>query len=84
MHGPLEFVLCDEICAIQLFGRNRLECIARGSVIIAEQASTYARMIEIVWREKRYLVFERDLEERAQHPTFIRRSGLLEIECHAA
>jgi len=66
MQDSRELVVDDEICAIQLFGRSTLECIPPGSVIAVQEASKYARMVEILWCEKRYLAFERDLEERTQ------------------
>jgi len=64
---PQEFILRREVCAIQLFGRNLLERIPPDVVVHADRHSTHARMIEVVWNEKRYVVFQRDLEERA-HP----------------
>ena len=69
MHHPLDSLVHCEICVIQLFGRNRLECIAPGCVITVQGTSAYTRMAEIVWREKRYLAFERDLDERTQPVT---------------
>lgn len=63
---PQEFVLRSEVCAIQLFGRNLLECIPTSMVILAERPSTHTRMIEVLWKEKRYIVFQRDLEELAE------------------
>lgn len=63
---PQEFVLRREVGAIQLFGRNRIERIPPDAVIFADRVSTHARMIEVVWNEQRYIVFQRDLEERAQ------------------
>ena len=63
---PQEFVLRSEVCAIQLFGRNLLECIPTSTVILADCPSTHTRMIEVVWNEKRYIVFQRDLEELAE------------------
>lgn len=59
-------MLREEICAVQLFGHNLLECIPRGSVISVERASTYVRMVEVIWQDKRYIVFQRDLEERTE------------------
>ena len=62
---PQEFVLRSEVCAIQLFGRNLLECIPPSTVILADRPSTHTRMIEVLWKQKRYIVFQRDLEELA-------------------
>ncbi|HTW64353.1 MAG TPA: hypothetical protein VME17_07040 [Bryobacteraceae bacterium] len=61
-----ELVLREQICAIQLFGRKALERIPAGSIIFAEHPSNYVRMIEVVWQQRRYLVFQRDLEERTK------------------
>ena len=66
MQFDRKLVLRDQICAIQLFGRKVLELIPAGSSIFAEHPSSYVRMIEVVWQEKRYLVFQRDLEERTR------------------
>jgi hypothetical protein len=63
---PQTFVVRSEVCAIQLFGRNLLECIPPSMVILADRPSTHARMIEVLWKEKRYIVFQRDLEELAE------------------
>ena len=63
---PQEFVLRSEVCAIQLFGRNLLECIPPSTVILADRPSTHTRMIEVLWKQKRYIVFQRDLEELAE------------------
>ena len=63
---PQDFVLRSEVCAIQLFGRNLLECIPISTVILADRPSTHTRMIEALWKEKRYIVFQRDLEELAE------------------
>jgi hypothetical protein len=63
---PQEFVLRSEVCAIQLFGRNLLECIPTSTVIRAQCPSSHTRMIEVLWKEKRYIVFQRDLEELAE------------------
>jgi hypothetical protein len=63
---PQEFVLRSEICAIQLFGRNLLECLPTSTVVLAERPSTHTRMFEVLWKEKRYIVFQRDLEELAE------------------
>ena len=41
---PQEFIVRREIYAIQLFGRNLLEQIPPGAVILAECLSTYIRM----------------------------------------
>lgn len=62
---PEEFVIRREIYAIQYFGQSLLEAIPIGEVILAERSSNYARMVEVVWRHKRYLLFDRDLTERA-------------------
>ena len=66
MQLPEEFVVRREIHAIQHYGHSLLEPIPPGEVILAERASMYARMIEVVWQERRYLVFDRDLTERAE------------------
>jgi len=63
---PQEFVIRREVCAVQLFGRNLLERIPPDSVILADRPAAHQRMIEVVWNEKRYLAFQRDLEERAE------------------
>jgi hypothetical protein len=63
---PQEFVLRRGVYATQLFGQNSLERIPPDTVILADRPSTHARMIEVVWNEKRYVVFQRDLEERAE------------------
>jgi hypothetical protein len=63
---PQEFVVQREIHAIQHFGQSLYETIPPGEVILADRPSNYARMIEIVWQEKRYLIFARDLAERAE------------------
>jgi len=63
---PQEFVLRREVYAIELFGGNRLQRIPLGSVILADRPSAYVRMIEILWEGKRYIVYERDLEERME------------------
>lgn len=63
---PQEFVLRSEVCAIQLFGRNLLECIPPSTVILADRPSTHTRMIEVLWKQKRYIVFQRDLKELAE------------------
>ena len=57
---PQEFIVRVEVYG---FGPN-LERIPPDSVVLALSRSTYKRMIEIVWQEKRYIVFERDLHER--------------------
>jgi hypothetical protein len=66
MKFPQEFVILREVQAVQHFGQNRLEPIRAGEQILAERASAYSRMIETVRKGKQYLVFERDLRERAQ------------------
>src|SRR5579864_4893008 len=63
---PQEFVTRREVGAIQLFGGNGIERIPPDAIILADRPSTHARMIEVVWNEKRYVVFQRDLEERAE------------------
>jgi len=63
---PQEFIIRREVHAIQHFGQSLLEPIPAGEVILAEGPSSYARMIEVVWQDKRYLVFDRDLTERAE------------------
>lgn len=66
MQSGQEVLLRDDICAVQLFGHNQFERIPKGSVVLADRASTYARMFEVIWRQKRYIVFQRDLEERTE------------------
>jgi len=61
-----EFVTRRVVGTVQLIGRNRIERIPPDSVILADRPSTHARMIEVTWNEKRYVVFQRDLEERAE------------------
>ncbi|HUA19432.1 MAG TPA: hypothetical protein VMB25_11860 [Bryobacteraceae bacterium] len=63
---PQRFLIRREIHAIQHVGRSMLEPIPAGEVIVAERQSHYARMIEVVWRRRRFLVFERDLTERSE------------------
>jgi len=63
---PQEFVVRREVYAIQLFSRSLLERIPPNAIILADHKSVHARMIEVVWNEKRYMVFQRDLEERAE------------------
>jgi len=63
---PREFVVHREFYATQLFGRNLLERIPLDAVILADCRSTHKRMIEVVWQERRYVVFERDLMERTE------------------
>ena len=66
MQLPREFVIQREVQAIQHFGQNRLERIPPGEIVFAERGSRYTRMIEAVLQGKRYLIFERDLTERAE------------------
>lgn len=61
-----ELILSREICAIQLFGHGLLERMPAGSIILVDSPSTYARMVEVVWHQRRYIVFQRDLEERTE------------------
>ena len=63
---PQQLILRAEVWAIQLFGRNGLERIPSGTIIVAEKHSQYARMIEVVWDGERYVMFERDVEERTE------------------
>jgi len=63
---PQEFIVRRELYAIQHFGQSRLEPIPAGAFIIAERQSAYARMSEVVWQGQLYLVFDRDLAERAE------------------
>jgi hypothetical protein len=63
---PQEFVVLEEIFVFQLFGRNALERIPPGAVVLATHRSKHKRMIEVIWQEKRYVVFERDLQERME------------------
>jgi len=63
---PQEFVVRREIHAIQYFGQGLLEPIPAGEVILAERPSHYARMVEVNWHQSQYLVFDRDLTERAE------------------
>lgn len=61
---PQEFVVLIEVYAFPLYGRGVLACIPPGAVILASCRSTHKRMIDVIWQEKRYVVFERDLQER--------------------
>ena len=63
---PQEFVLRGKVYAFQLFGRQLLERIPANAVILADRPSAYVRMIEVVWEERRYLVFARDLRDLAE------------------
>ena len=63
---PQEFVVQREVYAFPLFGRSVLACIPPGVVILASCRSTHKRMIEVIWQEQRYVVFERDLQERME------------------
>ncbi len=63
---PSGLGLRREVQAIQHFGQNRLESISEGEIILAEARSAYSRMIEAVRQERRYLILERDLRERAE------------------
>jgi hypothetical protein len=63
---PQTFVFRSEIYGIQLFGRNLLERIPPDAVILADRPYTHVRMIEAIWKERRYIVFQRDLEENAE------------------
>jgi len=60
---PQEFVALRDVYVFQLFGRNGLEPIPPGAVILAARHSSYVRMIEAIWQDKEYIVFERDLRE---------------------
>jgi len=66
MQLPRKFVVLREFYAIQLFGRNLFERIPPDAVILADCLSTHKRMIEVVWEDRRYVVFERDLRERTE------------------
>lgn len=66
MEFARDLILREEICAVQLFGHNLLQRIPPGSVIVADRPSTYVRMAEVIWRDDRYIVFQRDLEERTE------------------
>ena len=59
---PQSFVVRREVYVFQLFGRSALQRIPPGAVILASHRSTHERMI--IWQEKRYVVFERDVQER--------------------
>lgn len=63
---PQEFVVRREVHAIQHFGQSLLERIPPSEVIRADRPAMYPRMIEVVWQERRYLIFVRDLTERAE------------------
>lgn len=63
---PQEFVVQREVYTFPLLGRSVLECIPPGAVVLASRRSTHKRMIEVTWQEKRYVVFERDLQERME------------------
>jgi len=61
---PQEFVVRREVYG---FGpKGRLERIPPGAVVLASSRSTHKRMIEVIWREKQYDVFERDLQDRME------------------
>ena len=62
---PQPFILDNEICAVQLFGRKLFEPIPKRSLLIADRPSDQPRIIEVSWNGQRYLVFQRDLEEHA-------------------
>ena len=61
---PEEFVVQFEVVAYPLEGHGVLECIPPGAIILASCRSIHEHMIEVVWQEKRYVVFERDLQDR--------------------
>jgi len=63
---PQQLIIRTEVYAIQLFGRNGLERIPPGTVIVTDGHSLYARMIEVTWDGKRYAMFQRDVEERTE------------------
>ena len=63
---PQEFVVRREVYAFPLFGRGALDCIPAGSVVLASCRSTHPRMIEVIWQEKHYIVFERDLQDHME------------------
>lgn len=84
MQFAREVVLRKEIWAIQLFGHILLERIPPGSVIVVDRPSTYTRMIEVVWQEKRYIVFQRDLEERTETVKHRWKNEPAQIKRHTA
>jgi hypothetical protein len=61
---PQKFIVLSEVYAFRLYGRSVLACIPAGAVVLASCRSTHKRMIEVIWQEERYVVFERDLQER--------------------
>lgn len=63
---PREFVVGSEVYAFSLNGRGVLECIPAGTVILASRRSTPKSMVEILWPDKPYVVFERDIRDRMQ------------------
>lgn len=68
---PQEFIVRREMLALQDFGRSLLERIGAGEVIlakhrVAKQRDQWPRMIEVVWHERPYLIYERDLTEQAE------------------
>jgi len=66
MQFPQDFIIRRELHAIQHFGQSLLEPISAGAIIRAERQSAYSRMIEAIWNDKPYLIFERDLTERTE------------------
>jgi hypothetical protein len=66
MQLPQEFVVRREIQAIQHFGQSLLEPVPAGEVILVEGPSPFAHMIEMLWQDRHYLIFERDLKERSE------------------
>jgi hypothetical protein len=59
------YVLQREIVAIQVFGRYLLEKIPPGSMILVSGHTTRERMLVVLWEDREYIMFERDLKERA-------------------
>lgn len=66
MHLPQEFTTHRAIDVIQHFGQSLIENIPAGEVILVERSSRYGRMFEAIWKDKRYLIFARDLQERTE------------------
>lgn len=60
------FVVRREVYVFQLFERSALQRIPPNTVIFASHRSTHKRMIEVIWQEKWYIVFERDVHERME------------------
>lgn len=63
---PQNFVVRREVYVFQLFERSALKRIPPDTVILVSHRSTHKRMIEVIWEEKWYVAFERDVHERME------------------